>query len=167
MTFAVLVLAMVSCNSGGHEQAVEKKTKKKSETNSGELIHDGQEQSEVEETSLARTILPSDGKLACKLLEVDEYEIPHSEVTVLFNAEPEVVALCNSCQSISKSDYTQYDIPKNAKSACGGWFAGGGDYYYSLVKEDGTVEVYSGWQDEGQMEDSDTSFHWELRKVLK
>lgn len=167
ITLAVLVFAMVSCNSGTQNDTQEKKSKKIVETNQSDS-DGGIQESDIEEVGEeSRTPLSTDGKLFCKALKTDEYGVPHSEVSVSFNSEREKVANCLSCDIIPKSDYAQYDIPKNAKSACGGWFAGGGDYFYSLVKEDGTVEVYSGWQDEGQMEDNDTSFHWELRKKLK
>ena len=39
-------------------------------------------------------------------------------------------------------------IPKNAKSAVGGWWAGGGDYFYVAIEE-GDAVVYVGYADEG------------------
>lgn len=58
-------------------------------------------------------------------------------------------------EGISIDEYNNYKIPKNAKFAVGGWFAGGGDYFY-YVEENGVTKIYKGWIDEGD----DSSFHW-------
>jgi hypothetical protein len=48
-----------------------------------------------------------------------------------------------------KASYQEMGIPANAVSACGAWWAGGGEYFYVVVIN-GTPVVYQGWQDEGQ-----------------
>ena len=101
--------------------------------------------------------------LECEDKGVDEYENPKSEVYLVEGNAREKVASCLACSTIERDDYRSYDIPAEAKSACGGWWAGGGDYFYAIQSESGDIEVYAGWQDEGQMEEQDTSFHWELR----
>jgi len=114
----------------------------------------------VEETLLI-------AELTCVDKGMDEWDVPHSEVLVKIGDKLEKVAECLACQTITQEDYSDYDVPKNAISACGGWWAGGGDYFYAIRNSDNEIEVYAGWQDEGQMEDNDTSFHWELKKTYK
>lgn len=99
----------------------------------------------------------------CVFLGVDQWENPRSEVYVVIDGAREKISDCQACETIAKDAYHTFDIPSKALSACGGWWAGAGDYFYALKSEDGSIEVYAGWQDEGQMEDNDTSFHWELK----
>lgn len=61
-------------------------------------------------------------------------------------------------EKIPYDDYEQYDIPKKAKTACGGWYAGTGDYFYS-IEENGVIKIFYGWADEEQDE---KGFHWEI-----
>ena len=62
-----------------------------------------------------------------------------------------------------KIQYADMQIPDLAVAACGGWYAGGGDYYYLLADSDG-VEVYHGYLDEEQ---TDEGYHWEKIKEIK
>jgi hypothetical protein len=64
--------------------------------------------------------------------------------------------------SYEKANYSTYEIPENAIDACGGWWAGGGDYFYMIAGTDG-IDVFVGWQDEGQ---EDEGYHWEKRLTL-
>ena len=48
-----------------------------------------------------------------------------------------------------KELYKEMGIPSNALSACGAWWAGGGDYFYVVINN-GKPVVYQGSQDEGQ-----------------
>ncbi|GEM_PF-1345660 len=129
-----------------------------------ELVVDSLAQ-EREKDALEVTTVPREIALECKNLGMDDMEIPRSEVYLIVDSKRDKVAECLSCETIEKKDFILYDIPENASAACGGWWAGGGDYFYVIVNRQGEVEVYAGWQDEGQMEENDTSFHWEL-KVL-
>src|SRR3989338_5402261 len=65
-----------------------------------------------------------------------------------------------SSEPISVKSRADYDIPADALASCGGWWAGGGDYFYAIW-ENNNVVVYQGWQDEGQ---KDNGFHWKAVK---
>ncbi|HLP53895.1 MAG TPA: hypothetical protein VK151_02660 [Fluviicola sp.] len=103
---------------------------------------------------------PKSVKLSGKFLNEDEYGGPHHQVILTVDGKKEIIDTVMACDKISAATYSQYDIPKGALSACGGWWAGGGDYFYAIW-EDNKVVVYQGWQDEGQ---TDTGFHWKAMK---
>ncbi|PWL27689.1 MAG: hypothetical protein DCO96_10310 [Fluviicola sp. XM-24bin1] len=98
--------------------------------------------------------------LVCRDKGEDEFEIPHYDVYVEYDSTSHKVGECNACAPLDLQDYHDYDIPKEALAAVGGWFAGAGDYYYVMKTEDDGIRVYAGWQDEGQMEEDDTTFHY-------
>lgn len=100
------------------------------------------------------------GALQCVYLGEDEFGTPHNEIHLLIGDMSEKVGECLACQEIPIESFESYEIPKNALSACGGWWAGGGDYFYSILGKDGSIEVYFGWQDEEQEDDG---YHWELK----
>lgn len=98
--------------------------------------------------------------LVCRDRGEDEFGVPTYEVYVEYDSTSHKVGECNACAPLDLQDYHDYDIPKEAMAAVGGWFAGAGDYYYVMKTEDDGIRVYAGWQDEGQMEDNDTTFHY-------
>jgi len=100
-------------------------------------------------------------KLLCKSMGEDSLGIPHHDVYLLVDGKETKIKGINGCNDISKTDYTTYEIPAAAVSACGGWWAGAGDYYY-VIMEDGKPAVYEGWQDEMQKE---KGFHWKKINV--
>lgn len=100
------------------------------------------------------------GKLECVSLGEDEFGAPRNEVQMSSSDKPVKVGECLACEQIPQEAFEGYQIPKDAISACGGWWAGGGDYFYSKLSANGKVEVYIGWQDEGQEDDG---YHWELK----
>jgi hypothetical protein len=93
---------------------------------------------------------------------MDENEVPASQVFLVINEQATKVADIQACDTIGKEDYQRYKMPNNALAACGGWFAGAGDYVYAVQLKDQIV-VFQGYQDEMQTEDS---FHYkEVAKV--
>ena len=153
---------LVSCSESIERPTPEKEKGKVSEYELDENPKEGNIKVEEKVESL---ILVSNLKLTCVLLGEDENLIPRSEVKLEIDDKKYDVGKCLTCGEIAKENYDRYDIPKMAVSACGGWFAGGGDYFYALRVEN-DIFIYSGWQDEGQMEDNDESFHWELTKSI-
>jgi len=84
--------------------------------------------------------------------------IPKSKIILNFEGElAEITTITGTCEIISKDRFTSYQIPHDALAACMGWYAGAGDYFYVILRENIPV-VYKGWQDE--MQDSD-GYHWE------
>lgn len=83
--------------------------------------------------------------LLCKTItEMDEETgAPMSEVYLQLAESKVKVADINTCETITPDLYEQYQIPKGAISAAGGWFAGAGDYLY-LIEEDGNYVVKKG-----------------------
>lgn len=77
------------------------------------------------------------------------------------------VKACDSLYEIAKvagypevylmKEFREKEIPGEALAACGGWYAGGGDYYYLVINKNNGIDVYHGWQDEGQ---TDSGYHW-------
>lgn len=112
-----------------------------------------------EESIPSNLAFPEDGTLRCKDLGPDEYDVPRSEVYVWVGGKSEnYVGKSQACMDIDSAYYSSHEIPEEAIDACGGWYAGSGDYYYS-IKEEGVLKVYYGWQDEG---DPDGGMHWEV-----
>jgi len=100
--------------------------------------------------------------LTCRDKGEDENGVPQYDVYVKWDSTTQKVGTCNACAPLDIQDYYEYDVPREAVAAVGGWFAGSGNYYYAVRTEDDGAKVYGGWQDEGQMEKGDSSFHYKL-----
>ncbi|MBD1397044.1 hypothetical protein H9Q13_07690 [Pontibacter sp. JH31] len=48
-----------------------------------------------------------------------------------------------TCSVIAPEMYRTYDIPRNALSACGGWWAGSGHFYYTLQEGDSIAVMHA------------------------
>jgi hypothetical protein len=157
LTFVLLISCSESSESSSEKTKVEVPENKVEENSQEEVV---QTEEKVEPLKSVSKL-----KLICVLLGEDENYIPRSEVKLVIDYKNFDVGKCQACGEIKKEDYDRYGIPKSAFSACGGWFAGGGDYFYA-VRIENEILIYSGWQDEGQMEDNDDSFHWKLTKSI-
>jgi hypothetical protein len=93
---------------------------------------------------------------------IDEDENPTSAIYVQYNEKKTLIETIHGNASIVDKSEFYLGVPKTAISACGGWWAGAGDYYYIIPSVTG-VALYHGWQDEEQ---EDEGFHWELLKEL-
>lgn len=85
---------------------------------------------------------------------------PSNEILLNINGTQHVVDTIQACEDIPASGYASYEIPADAAAACGGWWAGASDYFYAR-SHNNSVEVFQGWQDEGQ---TDNGYHWKLLK---
>ncbi len=111
--------------------------------------------------SSPKTAAPSIVQLTCDDLGSDpDTDTPHSAVSLLVDGKKTPIDTINGCSSIDKAEYTQKQIPADAVAACGGWWAGAGDYFYVVLRE-GKPVVFRGWQAEEQEDDG---FHWEKIK---
>jgi hypothetical protein len=89
----------------------------------------------------------------------DEYGIPRRNVFLNVKINKMLIdSVRSECNPIGKEEFERYEIPADAIDACGGWWAGAGDYFY-VVKKDGEYHIYRGWQDEQQ---TDEGYHWQL-----
>jgi len=98
----------------------------------------------------------SNVKLICKELGEDSLSIPHFDVLLSADGKETKIKRINGCGDIARTEYKTYEIPDSAIAACGGWYAGAGDYYY-VVMQNGKAVVFEGWQDESQKE---KGYHW-------
>ena len=81
--------------------------------------------------------------LACEVLNGNQDQV-QSGVFLLFNDNKIKIANISSCETIEPERFEQYKIPALAQSACGGWWAGAGDYFY-LIKDQDSYLVYQGF----------------------
>ena len=98
----------------------------------------------------------------CESLGEDKNEVPHSQVFLVVNDQSTKIADITACDEVTKDGYANFEIPSNAIAACGGWYAGAGDYFYALQVKDSIV-VMQGWQSEEQ---EDKGFHYEQAAVV-
>jgi hypothetical protein len=98
---------------------------------------------------------PAEPTLICKNVAVDSI-MPQFELSLLADGKEIKIKTINNCSLIDSSDYKRYEIPEDAICARGGWYAGGGDYYY-IVKRNGKLSVFEGWDEEQQ---EDKGYHW-------
>ena len=76
--------------------------------------------------------------------EIESYqkeEHPRSVISVTMGNRKAKVTDTVGSSIISKSDYAQYKIPSDAIQACGGWWAGYGEYFYLIQKGEGNYFV--------------------------
>ncbi|MEO1261630.1 MAG: hypothetical protein AAFZ15_22690 [Bacteroidota bacterium] len=97
---------------------------------------------------------PADVLLLCKEVatSAEEAEMPSYEVFFQLSESKVKVADILNCETITPDLYKQYQIPKNAISAVGGWWAGAGDYLY-IIEEDGNYVIKKGDMDEARETD--------------
>jgi hypothetical protein len=101
------------------------------------------------------------------LFVVDTYEdsigIPYSKISVDYNDSRTFLMEIAGIAEIQNGNALDPDeIPKDALSTCGCWYAGGGDYFYLTPTGTG-IAVYHGWLDEGV---NDPGYHWEEMKKI-
>jgi hypothetical protein len=94
--------------------------------------------------------------LKCVSKGMDEFENPQNNVVLSIDGKDSVLTNILACEDITKADYERLGIPKEATTACGGWWAGAGEYFYAYIK-DAQVHVFYGWQAEEQ---EDEGFHY-------
>ena len=111
------------------------------------------------EKSASLTTDPPKAKVSfrCEALGEDENEVPKVQVFLVVNDESIKIADVNACDPIESAEYQRFNIPNNAVAACGGWWAGAGDYFYAVEIRD-QILVMKGWQEENQEDDG---FHYE------
>lgn len=95
-------------------------------------------------------------KLICKDMGEDSLSNPRFDVLLSVDGKETKIKSIYACADIPKTEYKRYEIPDTAIAACGGWWAGAGDYYY-VAMQDGKPVVFEGWQDESQTE---KGYHW-------
>ena len=100
---------------------------------------------------------PLTARLECETRIDETTGSPFSEVYLLVEEQKIKVADIGACDPFTQTDYATYQIPDTALAACGGWWAGAGDYVY-VVRHENALRVFQGWRDELQ---EDEGFHYE------
>ena len=145
LLFATFALLMIGCSSATSEE----------EPAGGEA---GGQTEETQETPAEPQ--PLSVTFDCQEIRGPEEGAPLSSLSVVVNGNSTFLDSVMVCAPIEPGEYDRYEIPSEALAACGGWFAGAGDYFYAL-EEEGTISVMAGWQDEMQ---DDDGFHYEEKK---
>jgi len=96
-----------------------------------------------------------------KEISADPEQMPERQVSILYKGKTIPVGSYHTLIELTpKEDYRRQSVPSTAVAACGGWWAGTGDYFYIILKGD-SYYLYKGWLDEQQ---DDTGHHWTLGK---
>lgn len=88
--------------------------------------------------------------------EMDGY--PLHEISLVLAGRRHVLDTIQVCEPLTAEERGEHNMPADALAACGGWWAGAGDYFYAIRRNDSLV-VYQGWLDEMQQ---DESYHYEV-----
>jgi antitoxin (DNA-binding transcriptional repressor) of toxin-antitoxin stability system len=118
----------------------------------------------TDSTNRAATTVPATllgASLVCEEIRDLNDEIPLSIASIKIGEQLTVVDSLSVCATIIPGEN---DVPKDAISACGGWWAGAGDYLY-IQYEGNDAVVMAGWQAEEQ---EDEGYHYkELKRFSR
>lgn len=94
----------------------------------------------------------------------EQTDLPNRTISLAVDGKFFPIDTVPALDIIKPENFADYDIPKEAIIAAGGWWAGLGNYYYSLLHDEQTIIVMQGWQDEMQ---DDEGFHYEeVRRIV-
>jgi len=150
-------LILFSCGDNSEKvktEAVEKAIKNEKKTS---VFQDNEGNNELNTDA---TVV-HEASLMIKNLPENDMGNPSSDISLKYNGK--IMKLANIMGNASlyeKAEFEEKEIPKDALTACGAWWAGAGDYFYVIPTKKG-VAVYQGWQDEGQ---EDAGYHWKKLK---
>ena len=117
------------------------------------------------ETATTKTekVFPIDlsAQFDCKSIGTED--MPQTIVSLTANGKTWPIDTVAEAKVFEKADWPRHEIPTTALAACGGWFAGAGDYLYA-IREGDSLNVYQGWQDEEQVEGG---FHYKVVRAVK
>jgi hypothetical protein len=81
--------------------------------------------------------------LECDELRNADDNDPLAVVYLSQLAARQVIDTVYTCSVIAPQMYRTYDIPREALSACGGWWAGRGNFYYALQEGDSIAIMHA------------------------
>jgi len=93
----------------------------------------------------------------------DDINGTESTITAVVNGEKVEVTKATNCNVVEKQDYESMKVPADARWACACWWAGAGENFYAIKKED-KVEFYGKEVYEEMEKEYDK---WELIKTLE
>ena len=86
---------------------------------------------------------------------------PKSTVNLNVSNKKLKIADVMACEKIEPKDYERYQIPKEAIDACGGWWAGAGDYFYLISNGDDNYTVM-----QGEMHEEKETNNYDYKMVM-
>ena len=113
------------------------------------MITLGCNRNEAEQTSIGNDLPEYDmstwvkADLECKELRNADEDDPQAVVYLNQLETSYVIDTVYTCSVIAPEMYRTYDIPRNALSACGGWWAGSGNFYYTLQEGDSIAVMHA------------------------
>lgn len=153
----VLNSILFSCNSNNKKEDLENKSDKLISSKDSTLKTDSMSLDIKKE----EPIKPLKANFIIRQTSEADSDMPSAKVFVVCESKSFLVTeLSLIPTTIPKSDYKNFQIPLNALDACGGFWAGAGDYLY-LISDKNKLVVYRGFQDEGQ---ETPGFHWRKTK---
>ena len=82
--------------------------------------------------------------LICQAEKSKMQDIPAHSVHLMMDGKKIKLANILACETFTKTDYKNYEMPKTTIDACGGWWAGAGEYFYLNKNSDNSYGVYYG-----------------------
>jgi len=98
----------------------------------------------------------------------DKQGVPNSVVYLVVHTHKHLVTKVtgNEIKPMDRELYVGWHIPSKAVTACSGWFAGGGDFYYVLKTSD-RLRIYHRAIDESDKKASATRTHQDAQAELQ
>jgi hypothetical protein len=96
--------------------------------------------------------------LECEELRNADENDPQAVVYLSQLGVRHVIDTVYTCSIIAPQMYQTYDIPRNALSACGGWWAGSGNFYYTLQEGDSIAVMHA-----YRIQNDSLGFHYSLK----
>lgn len=151
-----MLILLVACTTSEQEQPTE-----------AEARYDSLEQyedlTEADSISTPEEVLPRPVvRFICRDIG-QGLDNPLYEVSLLVGTSYFTLDTIHTCQSIRYGDFEEYEIPRSALSAAGGWWKNAGDYFFA-IEEPGQIVVMHAWQTEEQSVQG--YFYKEKRRIL-
>ncbi len=163
LIFSAFFLATHLLSSCGGEQTSPEQEKKEEVKTPEKVVEQVEPKLKEPEEGLEKDNSQANAKFIIKNLGENDTGNPYSLISVTYcNKTTEITRITGSATAIEKSEFKEKEIPQNALSACGAWWAGAGDYFYVVPSDKGVV-VFQGWQDEGQ---EGEGYHWKKWKEI-
>ena len=112
--------------------------------------------------AVAEKTFPTELKVQFDCKSIGTEDTPQTIVSFSANGKTWPIDTVSQSHVFEKGEFAQHQIPATALAACGGWWAGAGDYFYA-TREGDTLKIYQGWQEEQQTENG---FHYNAVRTL-
>lgn len=90
-------------------------------------------------------------QLLCESLSQDVTEPLYAVYAIIEDGKVKI-SETSICETLDKEEWADYEIPAEALTAAGGWWAGGGDYFYAIQKGE-EIHILQAFTDESMAEE--------------